>query len=109
MEKVQSLVLDTVMSPFEKEDELTEFLAGLAIEECGELYPLLDGFMEPGKVTPTISDAFYDVTSIFMTSGFALGFLYGQNFTPTDPKVLTILTKLKKRLIKEDLLPYLPK
>lgn len=92
-----------IIDSFEEEYELTEFLAGLAKEECGELYELLDVIPKPIQVEPKIIDTLGDVTSIFMTAGFAVGFLYGKNFDcPND--VVKIVGELKKRMKQEGLL-----
>lgn len=92
-----------IMDKFEQENELTEFLATLAKEECGELYEIAEGSGSSAPMEPKASDAFGDVTSMFMTAGFAVGFLYGQMFD-TPNKVKQIVAELKKRMKEEGLL-----
>ncbi len=96
-----------IIDSFEEECELTEFLGELATEESGDRYELVDGFVNRPPAENKIGEAFADVTSIFMTAGFAIGYIYGQNSrTPKD--VVKILDELKKRM-KEEGLPVSPK
>jgi hypothetical protein len=107
-----------VLNAFDLDVELTDFIEREALKDCSEDYNLLTSFLEWtdktgvgkdefGNLTKTANvDILAEVTTPFLNVGFAVGYLFAQNFKTDDPKAIALLDELKGALIKKGLWPF---
>lgn len=111
--------LGSVFDSFDREGrmgfELTGFVATIAIEDCKEQYDLLEDFLlwkdETGaggqEFKKLTQESFIDeIYPSIMHAGFALGYIYGQNFDTPNKYAVATIKKLKERMLEEEVLTF---
>ncbi len=100
------ILIDAFQS--ESGQELRSFCCGFAEEGAEEEIKLISEATDEWTKSD-LENAIISLTTEYIETSFAVGFLYGQEFLIVNPQARTILERIKKQLVDGGILKFTPR